>query len=331
MSAPPAVSPPAVSPTVVVTGGAGFIGLNLVSAFLAAGARVLSFDMRPPPARAAAVFAAHPGFGGWRSGDVVDRAALVDVLGACGAGILVHAAAITAGAARERADPERIVTVNLAGTAAAMRAAHLAGVGRVLLLSTAAVHGDAPPGAVLDERTERHPRTLYAVTKSAAEDVALRLADLHGTTLRIARLGWVFGAWEHDTGLRDSISLLHHLTRQARAGLPLSLSEDVARDWCPAPAVAAAMVRLALAERSRHIRYNVVSGRLWRLSDWCAALQRRLPGVEIPVATTVPPPEARLSPDRFAADFGPVATTTIDEDARDYLAWLETHGMENTA
>ena len=44
--------------TVLVTGGSGFVGLNVLERLLARGEDVVSFSLEPPPERAAATFEA---------------------------------------------------------------------------------------------------------------------------------------------------------------------------------------------------------------------------------------------------------------------------------
>src|SRR5690606_32841577 len=121
---------------------------------------------------------------------------------------LVHGAAVTSAAARERCEAERIVEVNLVGTLRALTAARRHAVRRVLYLSSGAVYGDnAFDRESLDEDADLPvPDTLYAITKYAAERSVLRCAGLWGIDVLVARLGSVFGRWEYDTGLRDTLS-----------------------------------------------------------------------------------------------------------------------------
>ncbi len=311
--------------SVCVTGGSGFVGLNLVETLLHAGVKVLAFDSRPPPHRARAEFEPHPCFLGWCIGDVREKAALTAALAESGADAMVHAAAITAGPSREKAEPDVIVSVNVGGSVAAITAASEMELKRVVLLSTAAVYGEtARAFAVLDEDQPKRPESLYAVTKSAAEDIALRIGQLNGLSVSSARLGWLFGNWEHDTGVRDSLSLIFEATRAAKAGRAISPTGDEPRDWTPAPAAAAAIVRLLMAERPKHRVYNLGSGRRWRVSDWTRALADRLELADTtePASPPARPSEGLLCGSRFAAEFDPVVTSTIEEDVEAYLAWL---------
>jgi nucleoside-diphosphate-sugar epimerase len=320
--------------TVLVTGGTGFIGLNLIEALLENGLGAISFDARPPHERAKAFFGAHPRFLGWWEGDIRDAGALKSALAESSADSMIHAAAITAGPSRERREPATIASVNLGGTVAAVTEAAEAKLRRFIFVSTAAVFGvTAEKVPILDEDSPKRPATLYAITKSAAEDTALRIGALHALPVHVARLGWIFGRWEHDTGVRDTLSNIYEATHAAKAGQPYRTVEDPPRDWTPAPAISAAVVRLLLAETPRHKIYNLGTGRVWRVSDWALALENRL-GHPVRVVCEVSgsgaPPAGLMSGDRFAAEFGPVGTSSLEEDVAAYLAWLDSGNAKGT-
>jgi nucleoside-diphosphate-sugar epimerase len=104
------------------------------------------------------------------TGDVTD--VTVVRRAAEGARVIVHLAAllhVVAPPPSLRAEYER---VNVGGTRAVMEAAQMAGVSRVVFLSTIAVYGHGS-ALVLDEESPTRPDTFYGETKLAAERVAL--------------------------------------------------------------------------------------------------------------------------------------------------------------
>ncbi len=84
-------------------------------------------------------------------------------------------------------DPHGFRRRNLDGSARLFEEARDAGVARVVFLSTRAVYGVQPEGAVLAETTVPRPDTLYGEVKLAAEAALLRLAApaFQPTILRI--------------------------------------------------------------------------------------------------------------------------------------------------
>lgn len=207
---------------VLITGGAGFVGLNVAEALLARGEEVVVFGREAVPDAAARAFAALPGRVTAIRGDVLDPEALA---GAFRAGPRVEAvlpfAAITAGPEREARDPEAVVSVNLLGLVATLRAARDAGgVRRVVLPSSGAVYGETwhARAALPEADAPALPTTVYGVTKYAAERAGLRLCAAWGLEAVAARVGAAWGPWERDTGARDTPSLPLRLARAALAG-----------------------------------------------------------------------------------------------------------------
>jgi len=161
--------------------------------------------------------------------------------------------------------------VNVDGAVTIGMAAASHGVERMMLISSAAVYGAPNPTTTeIDEDSPKHPYTLYESTKYMSELVLRRLADLHGLDLRIARLGWVFGPWEHPSGARDTMSSLYQVTMAAMAGTPFTLPRPDRREWSYSCDVAGALVSLLHAPEPHWPVYNVNAGVRLDLSDWAA-------------------------------------------------------------
>ena len=103
-----------------------------------------------------------------------------------GADALVHLAlAHVPGRYRggEGDDPAAFRAANLDGTLALFDAAHRAGVGRIVFLSSRAVHDGHPPGIRLTDDLPPAPTSLYGEVKARAESVLAAL-PVAGTSLR---------------------------------------------------------------------------------------------------------------------------------------------------
>ena len=233
--------------SVMVTGGTGFVGLNLVEALLARGEAVVVVALDDVPAPALRGFAGLPGRLAVERMDVRDQAGLVGLMRRHGVDRLFPFAAITSGPEREAEAPELVIEVNLLGFVAQLRAAREAGVRRVIAPSSAAVYGESfYAHARLDEaRTPAVPVGVYGVTKYAVERTALRLGALWGVEVIAARIGSVFGPWERDTGLRDMIGPHWHLARMAQEGREAVLPAVIpAYTWVYSRDVAAGLLHL---------------------------------------------------------------------------------------
>ena len=317
--------------TVFVTGGSGFVGLNLLERLLGRGDRVVSFSLEPPPQRAETAFRSLPGTLRHVEGDVRDADAVAAALEESGATRVVHGAVITAGIERERRDPESIVSANVMGTVNVLDVARGRGVDRFVYLSSASVYGaNALTGDTLSEAdTVPIPQSLYAVTKYAAEGIARRYGSVFRMPVVAARLSAVFGRWEHDTGLRDTLSPPYLLTRLALEGGEAVLAEEGVRDWIYGPDAAAGIVAIMDAGDLHHDVYNVGTGWTWSLREWCGKLAAECPAFSYrfhrgPEADPALDPGRRapLDMERVLGDTAYNPGFGIEESFADYLDWV---------
>ncbi len=154
------------STTVLVTGGAGFIGSHLVDGLLAAGADVRVLDSF------ATGFRRNLAHHGDRirivEGDIRDIAVCQQATE--GAQYVFHQAALGS-VPRSMKDPSTSVAVNVGGTANVFQAARDAGVRRVVYASSSSVYGDSE---VLPKREGAEGVALspYALSKQMNEQLA---------------------------------------------------------------------------------------------------------------------------------------------------------------
>lgn len=316
----------------LITGVSGFVGLNLLELLLARGERVVGLSalavasdvrerLRPLPGEFVEIV-----------GDIRDVALLTRVISEQGIDRVVHLAAVTADAARERHAAAEILSVNLSGLASVLTAAAVHKVGRFLYASSIAVFGgDLPDGGLIDEHAPHAPRTLYAITKSAGEAVVARLGALHGIDWAIGRLGRVFGPYEYDTGVRDTLSQIYQVTEAALADRAVVLSRPCVKNWNYARDAASNLQTLLYAPAPRHRVYNLGSPHAWALSAWCERLMQRRAGFQF--ALGAGPGESLdlggssdgglLSWQRFAAEFGTTARFDLNAAFADYWDFLE--------
>lgn len=326
---------------VMVTGGTGFVGLNLIEALLARGEHVVVAALDDVPASARRVFAALPGRLTAERADVTDTAAITALLRRHAVDRLFPFAAITAGDAREAEMPERVIEVNLLGFIGQLRAARAAGVKRVIAPASASVYGESFYTHTLldDVTTPPVPTGVYGMTKYAVERTGLRLGKLWDMDIVVARIGSVFGPWERDTGLRDLIGPHWHVARHAVAGTQAVLPATIpGYTWVYARDVAAGLLHLldmdyplGNADPGPRV-FNICSSQPWGpvIVDWAERLRIAFPAftwrqsadpAEVNVRFTDTRPRgmmdnARLRATGWAPRFPPAAAYA------DYAAWL---------
>lgn len=322
---------------ILVTGGSGFVGLNLAERLLGRGESVALFSATPAPASAIAELSRLPGKLSVLEGDVSDFAAVSELFEKLKPQRVIHAAAITAGAERDAREPRRIAQVNLLGTLNVLEAARASGVKRFVHASTGALFGAAGmnAGHPLDEERDRPlPESMYGITKYAAERAVLRLSALWGIDCLVGRLAVVFGRWEYGTGVRDTVSAPTALARMARAGREAVFPRLGETDYIYGPDVASALIALLDAGAPPQRLYHLGTGAPWALPQWCAALAARHPGFRWRESTnagecnvSVLPSVARtpFSNLRLVRDFGWKARHDAASAAADFTAWLGGH------
>src|SRR5579862_7545136 len=154
------------SSTILVTGGAGYIGSHAVRQLLAAGHRVVVLDNLfrghraavPPEARFAQL-------------DLAQTEPLTRLLNEEAVTGVMHFAALTyVGESVER--PLWYYQNNLAGTLSLLKAMDEAGVKRLVFSSTAATYG-IPPELPITETTPQQPINPYGWSKRFVEQVLI--------------------------------------------------------------------------------------------------------------------------------------------------------------
>lgn len=165
--------------SVLVTGGAGYIGSHVVAELLAAGRRVVILDdfsnaAHDVPERIAAI---GPGAPELVEGDVRDAGVLDMVFSRHEIDAVVHMAGLKA-VAESVAEPLRYMRVNVGGAVALMEAMLAHRVGRLVFSSSATVYGlpeanPIPEGAPL-RAVNPYGRTKLVVEQTIGEVVAAR-------------------------------------------------------------------------------------------------------------------------------------------------------------
>jgi nucleoside-diphosphate-sugar epimerase len=193
---------------VLVTGGAGFLGLFLIRALRDAGFVVRSFDVNPleDPALAADVES--------RLGDVRDRAAARRAVEGCD--FVVHSAALVP-VTRARG---RFWTVNVDGTRVVLEAALAAGVRHVVHVSSSAVYGTTSALPITESTWIQRGRPVFILGRGDNRYQLLAASDFSAAcvlALRRAPGGdFNIGSREYATPREDLQAVIDHAGSRSR-------------------------------------------------------------------------------------------------------------------
>jgi len=253
----------------LVTGGAGFIGSNIVDALIARGADVVvlddlstGFEENIHPSAELVV------------GDVADPGAVAKAVAGCE--VVFHEAAHRA-VFRSVERPIETDRANVGGTLAVLVGAKEAGARRVVTASSSSVYGGA--GQMPTPEDAPHlPRSPYAVSKLAGEHYCRVFWELFGLETVMLRYFNVYGPRQRPDSQYAAVIPL--FIEALKAGLPPEVHGDglQSRDFTfVSDAVAANLKALeAPAERAAGRAFNIAGGTAYTLLDLLTTLQDHL-------------------------------------------------------
>jgi UDP-glucose 4-epimerase len=172
--------------TILVTGGAGYIGSHACKALAAAGYTPVTYDNLSTGWQDAVKF------GPFEQGDLLDRARLDEVFAKHRPAAVMHFAALSQ-VGESMTDPGKYWRNNVSGSLTLIEAATDAGCLDFVFSSTCATYGDQD-NVVLDENSPQYPVNSYGASKRAIEDILANFESSHGLNSVIFRYFNVAGA-----------------------------------------------------------------------------------------------------------------------------------------
>lgn len=187
--------------TILVTGGAGFIGSNFIFYMLKThpDTRIVCVDKLTYAGNLATLdgVVRLPNFVFYRA-DICDRAGIFEIFGREKPDTVVNFAA-ESHVDRSIADPEIFLKTNILGTAVLMDACREYGVSRFHQVSTDEVYGDLPldrPDLFFTEKTPLHTSSPYSSSKASADLLVLSYYRTYGLPATISRCSNNYGPYQ---------------------------------------------------------------------------------------------------------------------------------------
>ncbi|HEY5942532.1 MAG TPA: NAD-dependent epimerase/dehydratase family protein [Solirubrobacterales bacterium] len=301
----------------LVTGGAGFIGSNLVDALLAGGGEVTVVDNLSTGRRGNLEGALAAGAELFEL-DIRDGEALARLATEKRPQRIFHLAA-QIDIRKSLADPFFDAAVNVGGTANVLDAARAGECGRVVFISTGgAIYGEGDGQQLpLGEDAPIAPLAAYGQSKYAAEGYLALYERLYGLSGISLRLGNVYGPRQDPLGEAGVIAIFCGVLREG--GQPTVFGDgSQTRDYIYVGDVVAAALAAAESEVTGPI--NIGTGRETSVLDLVEAL-RTLGGREDFEAQLAPPragevQRVTLDASRAEKELGWRAETSLDDGLR---------------
>ena len=309
----------------LVTGGAGFIGSNLVDELLRRGHAVRVLDnfatgreenLHHVRERIELVR------GDVRDAEVVDRAVR-------GVDFVLHQAAL-ASVPRSIADPSSNNQVNAQGTLNVLVAAHQHGIKRVVYASSSSVYGDSEQLPKVETMTP-NPKSPYAVAKLAAEHYCRVFGELHGMTTVSLRYFNVFGPRQDPSSQYSAVIPL--FVKALLEGHPPTIHGDgeQSRDFTYITNVVNANLLACEANLTGPRVYNIACGGRYTLNQLYRALRARV-GSELEPVYGPPRPgdvkHSMASIDRIRREMGYEIEVPFEEGVERTVQWYQQAGSK---
>jgi len=309
--------------SVLVTGGAGFIGSHLTDALLSHGCRVTVLDDFSSGKRANLELAQRTGRLRIVEGSVLDE----EVLAAAMSGV-THVFHLAVQCVRKSlGNPLENHDVNATGTIRTLEAARRAGVRRFVYCSSSEVYGNCGGARLHEDVTACAPVTIYGAAKLAGEYYARAYYQTYGLQTVIVRPFNSYGPREHDRG--DLAEVIPRFVIRALNGLPPVIFGDGSggRDFTYVTETAAGIVLAAQCDALIGGVVNLAYGRMITISGVADAVLRACRRTDLKPEHAKPRPgdvialQADTTRARDLLDFR--AKIDFEQGLQLYLQWFQ--------
>lgn len=315
--------------TVIITGGAGFIGGNCVHYWLAEHPedRVICLDKLTYAGNLSTLASVmdNPRFRFVR-GDICDRQAVAALFEEEHPDIVINFAA-ESHVDRSIEDPEIFLRTNIIGTSVLMDACRAHGIGRYHQVSTDEVYGDLPldrPDLFFTEDTPIHTSSPYSASKASADLLVLAYHRTYGLPVSISRCSNNYGPYHFPE------KLIPLMIANALADKPLPVygkGENV-RDWLYVTDHCAAIDRIVHDGRIGEV-YNVGGHNEMRNIDIVRLICQKL-GKPESLITHVADRKGHdrryaIDPTKIHSELGWLPTTPFAQGIEKTIDWYLTH------
>ncbi len=237
--------------TILVTGGTGFIGQEVVKGLLNTGNKVVVMSRRSPT---------FPQEIGDRvesvTGDIRVFADVIRTIRDFQIDTIIHVAYTLTG--EGEANPLAAIQTNVLGSCNLFEAARICGGKRVVFCSSIGAfgpqecYGDRP---VMDEEILMKPVSTYGATKVLNEFMAARFEKRYGIEVPVLRIAAVYGRGREERGVTAWTSQMIAAVVRGESAF-IRLRSDQLASFIYVDDVAEQLVRLCLAEKLNYRVYN---------------------------------------------------------------------------
>jgi UDP-glucose 4-epimerase len=323
--------------SVLVTGGSGFIGVNIVKKLAERGMEVVSFSRSGFDKGFDNFIGTGLHYVHIVKADILDIEEIQKAIRKYGVKIFIHNAAMSPTLAYlERPAGRQTVQINIVGTVNALEAAVAEKVDRFVYVSSAMVYGRRDPNQALSEDILLKPNTIYPITKFASELLSLRYGELYDQMdVRIVRISSIYGPMERPTTTRLVPSPIYDCCVAAISAKNVEIADlDAQRDFTYVDDTVEGILLVSLTPETKHKIYNIAYGKLFSFSEVVNTVKKLEPEFRFTVASQKEKEGYLQIPIRGPLDITLARTELgfeprydLEKGLKTYLEWLRINSM----
>ncbi|MFH0914193.1 MAG: NAD(P)-dependent oxidoreductase [Chloroflexota bacterium] len=314
-------------PTVLVTGGAGFVGSWVTRKLMEQGVKAVIYSRHLDTILLKDIADKLT----FVAGDVLDLPRLVQTMKDYQVERVIHMSTMLTNPLE--ANPFMGYRVNVDGAINVLEASRLMGVKRVVYISTKSVYDiargeyGAPTFKPIDEDYPKVPVSIYGATKFFMENMCASYHRIYGLDYVAVRFATTYGPGKQT---RHSFPLTSKIIEGAMLGKPLKVSQDIDQknDLIYTKDMANGIVLACFVENPKHrvFHFGTGEGETFR---HLIELSKKLIG-EFPVEVSPPAPKAAISDnfcvfniDRARQELGYTPQYDLEKGIKDYVATMK--------
>ncbi len=312
------------SATILVTGGAGFIGSNFIHTLVETRPdwRIVNLDALTYAGNLENLAGVEHTF---VKGDIAEPDDVQQAFEAAGEGALVVHFAAESHVDRSIQSGIPFIRTNVRGTQVLLDIARERKAARFLHVSTDEVYGSLPEGTFADESARLNPTNPYSASKAASDHLVLAAVNTHGIDAVITRCSNNYGAYQFP---EKFVPLMIANAREDRE-LPLYGDGLHERDWISVDDHCEAILLVLERGRCGEV-YNIAGNSHRRNLDVCSFILGALgkPESLIKHVADRPGHDRRYAPDatKIAGELDWRPRRAFEESMRETIRWYGENG-----
>ena len=252
---------------VLVTGGAGFVGREVVRQLLRKGYEVTVLDIAEKPTDFKMVK--------YIKGDIQNAAKCV--MATAGKDYVIHLAAKTR-IPDSFIDPDTYFDINVTGTRNVLTAAHAVGIRKFVYASSSSIYGNNPIPHKPFHKPD--PLNYYAMTKLFGEQLCKQYKNVFGLNYNVLRFFTIYG--DEQPSDDNNGLMISRFYRMANENTPLTVHGDgeYRRDYIHVSDVAHACIA-SMESKVKSEIFNVGTGENFSVNQVVNVLREFFPNLEV--------------------------------------------------